>query len=364
MFYIQGQYPAARLRLRLRGTPAIGFSLCDYSPDANFLTASSTFAKSPIRFCGLAFQKVLPWINILPSGKWKIRHPNCETNQCQKWVEDFDQLWPQTVAPTSGWQLCELLINVNSNDECSHWQQFCFSCSLSFDLTAHHAMPSLNEWDIWIESCGSTVVLQQVVTWGEMHKIWDPFALGRASACDLRFLVPRVRRHRVSGRIDRRVIAKRRIPFPMRHRVYNALGTGERALTATVRNWKCGKMVISKPVFLILLDMNTISNSVLRQSEDRHVWTARLVPRSWRGRTVERQTISKAQRARVACSDKKIPSNFCEETEWAYRWWPRMNRAIGRFEFQSCYDPNDKENKSRSIRADIANWNRALGYTY
>ncbi len=139
---------SAAVEAGIEGIPAIGFSLCDYSIDANF-NPSIKFIKSII-------------LNVLKNGLQKgvvlnINIPNIKEDEikgikiCRQanahWVEDFDKR-TNPMGRDYYW-LSGKFINEDKGEDTDEWALHNGYISIvptQFDLTAHHYIQELNNW--------------------------------------------------------------------------------------------------------------------------------------------------------------------------------------------------------------------------
>ncbi len=130
--------------------PSIGFSLCDYSYNANF---------APIKKHLLAIAK-----NVLKNGLPKgtllnVNFPKVEDEtgikgikicrQCKaKWQENFDER--KDPGGRSYYWLTGKFINGDHGEDTDEWalaNDYVSVVPTQFDLTAYHAIPYLNDWE-------------------------------------------------------------------------------------------------------------------------------------------------------------------------------------------------------------------------
>lgn len=141
---------SAAMEGAIEGIPAAGFSLCDFSYEADFSIASNIardVAKNIIQ-------------NGLPSGvllnvnvpKVKIDAFN-GTRICRqalaKWEEEFDER--QDPNGKKYFWLSGKFVNFDKGDDTDEWalaNNFASIVPVQFDLTAHNAIAYLNQWTI------------------------------------------------------------------------------------------------------------------------------------------------------------------------------------------------------------------------
>jgi 5'-nucleotidase len=134
----------------IEGIPSIGFSLCDYSHEADF-TAANLVVR---RVIAAALEHTIPPgillnVNIPKLPVDEIRGMKITRQAKGRWVEEFDErLDPQ--GRRYFW-LTGKFQSADEGEDTDWWalqNGFVSICPVSFDLTAHHAMASLNEWPL------------------------------------------------------------------------------------------------------------------------------------------------------------------------------------------------------------------------
>lgn len=132
------------------GIPAIGFSLLDYSLDANF-EPSSTFVKSIAKSVlknGLPKGVVLN-VNLPKLPAEKIKGVKICRQAKAHWVEEFDK----RVNPQGRdyYWLAGEFVNEDVGEDTDEWaleNDYVSVVPVQFDLTAHDAINELNTWKI------------------------------------------------------------------------------------------------------------------------------------------------------------------------------------------------------------------------
>ncbi len=139
---------SAAVEAGIEGIPAIGFSLLDYSWNANFEPI-----KSYIRTITLeVLEKGLPESVIL-----NVNFPKLEKKEIQGikicrqakafWIEKFDKR--KTPQGRDYYWLTGEFVNHDSGEDTDEWalaNGFVSVVPVQFDLTAHHAIKQLNTW--------------------------------------------------------------------------------------------------------------------------------------------------------------------------------------------------------------------------
>ncbi|MCC7232706.1 MAG: 5'/3'-nucleotidase SurE [Bacteroidia bacterium] len=138
---------SAAMEGAIEGIPSVGFSLLNYSLEANF-TASKTIAHkitSNILRHGLP-QGTLLNVNIPDLSLMDIRGIKICRQAMAKWVEEFDErLDPNK---RKYYWLTGKFINQDKGEDTDEWalaNGFVSVVPVQFDFTAHHAIPFLNE---------------------------------------------------------------------------------------------------------------------------------------------------------------------------------------------------------------------------
>jgi 5'-nucleotidase len=144
---------SAAMEGAIEGIKAIGFSLCNFSYDADFSVAK--------KVAKLIAQNVLE--NGLPVGTLlNVNIPNTTETQlngiriCRqalaKWQEEFDER--KDPNGRKYYWLTGKFINYDKGDDTDEWalaNNYVSVVPVHFDLTAHHSIPFLNEWDLTIK---------------------------------------------------------------------------------------------------------------------------------------------------------------------------------------------------------------------
>ena len=139
---------SAAVEAGVEGIPAIGFSLLDYSWDANF---------EPLKpYIKQITENVLK--NSLPNGViLNVNFPNNTTFEgikiCRQakanWVEEFDKR-TNPRGKVYYW-LTGKFVNMDRGEDTDEWalaNNYISIVPVQFDLTAHHFIQKLNNWDL------------------------------------------------------------------------------------------------------------------------------------------------------------------------------------------------------------------------
>ncbi|MHA3789778.1 5'/3'-nucleotidase SurE [Flavobacterium hauense] len=141
---------SAAVEAGIEGIPAIGFSLLDYNWDADFEPIKSSIKKIT--------EEVLE--NGLPDGViLNVNFPKLNENEikgikiCRQakamWQERFDKR--QTPMGRDYYWLTGKFVNLDNGEDTDEWalaHGYISIVPVQFDLTAHHAMQTLNSWNL------------------------------------------------------------------------------------------------------------------------------------------------------------------------------------------------------------------------
>ncbi|MEM9077410.1 MAG: 5'/3'-nucleotidase SurE [Bacteroidota bacterium] len=140
---------SAAIEAGIEGVPAIGFSLCDYSWEANFEPALESIQKIVVQALanGIPRGTVLN-VNIPKSDKEPKGIKVCRQARAN-WKEKFDK----RTSPTGKdyyWLTgeFELLDKGEDTDEWALANGYVSVVPTQFDLTAHHMIPQINNWSL------------------------------------------------------------------------------------------------------------------------------------------------------------------------------------------------------------------------
>lgn len=142
---------SAAIEGAIEGTPAIGFSLCDYSHKADFSHTSDFVKKITEQVLSKGLPKgVALNVNIPPKRNEKIKGIRICRQANAKWVEEFDQRFDPN--GRSYFWMTGNFVNFDKGEDNDEWaiaNNYVSVVPCQFDLTAHQAIRVLNEeWDI------------------------------------------------------------------------------------------------------------------------------------------------------------------------------------------------------------------------
>lgn len=141
---------SAAVEAGIEGIPSIGFSLCDYSWEADF-----EVIKDHVKTIALSALK-----NGIPKGVvLNVNFPKLKKNEikgikvCRQaratWMEEFDKRTnPQG---RDYYWLTGKFVNLDKGEDTDEWalaNGYVSVVPVQFDLTAHHAIPELNTWTL------------------------------------------------------------------------------------------------------------------------------------------------------------------------------------------------------------------------
>jgi 5''/3''-nucleotidase SurE len=142
---------SAAIEGAIEGTPAIGFSLCDYSHKADFSHTPDYIKKITEQVLKKSLPKgVALNVNIPPRRNEAIKGIRIGRQANAKWVEDFDQRFDPN--GRSYFWMTGNFVNFDKGEDNDEWaiaNNYVSVVPCQFDLTAHQAIRVLNEdWEI------------------------------------------------------------------------------------------------------------------------------------------------------------------------------------------------------------------------
>jgi 5'-nucleotidase len=142
---------SAAIEGAIEGMPSMGFSLCDYSHEAD-LSHVDGYVKSIARqvlSCSLPKGVALN-VNIPPKRNEEIKGIKVCRQARAKWQEKFDERFDPNGRPY--FWMAGNFVNYDKGEDNDEWaiaNNYVSVVPCMFDLTAHHAISILNdEWDI------------------------------------------------------------------------------------------------------------------------------------------------------------------------------------------------------------------------
>ena len=142
---------SAAIEGAIEGTPAIGFSLCDFSHDADFSHIEEYLRKITKQVIDKGLPKGIALnVNFPPKRNESIKGIRVCRQANAKWVEDFDQRYDPN-GRRYFW-MAGNFVNFDKGEDNDEWaiaNNYISVVPCQFDLTAHQSIPILNEdWDI------------------------------------------------------------------------------------------------------------------------------------------------------------------------------------------------------------------------
>ena len=140
---------SAAIEAGIEGVPAIGFSLLDYSWNADFNQSKDFIRRIAINALNNKIPKgVVLNVNIPSIKKSDIKGVKICRQAMAYWVEEFDKR-KNPLGQEYYW-LTGKFVNKDQGEDTDEWalnNNYISIVPVEFDLTAHHAIEGLNEWD-------------------------------------------------------------------------------------------------------------------------------------------------------------------------------------------------------------------------
>jgi len=142
---------SAAIEGAIEGTPAIGFSLCDYGTHSDFSHAEEYILKITQQVLSKGLPKgVALNVNFPPKRNENIKGIRICRQSNAKWVEEFDERYDPN-GRRYFWMTGNF-VNFDKGEDNDEWaiaNNYVSVVPCEFDLTAHHSIPVLNDdWDI------------------------------------------------------------------------------------------------------------------------------------------------------------------------------------------------------------------------
>ncbi len=142
---------SAAIEAAIEGMPAIGFSLCDYSSQANFEHTREYVLKIAQQVLKNGLPKgVALNVNFPPKRNEALKGIKICRQARAKWEEEFDERYDPN-GRRYFW-LAGNFVNFDKGEDNDEWaiaNNYVAVVPVQFDMTAHHAISQLNdEWDI------------------------------------------------------------------------------------------------------------------------------------------------------------------------------------------------------------------------
>ena len=140
---------SAAIEAGIEGVPAIGFSLLDYSWNADFNQSKDFIRRIAINALNNKIPKgVVLNVNIPSIKKSDIKGVKICRQAMAYWVEEFDKR-KNPLGQEYYW-LTGKFVNKDQGEDTDEWalnNNYISIVPVEFDLTAHHAIQGLNDWD-------------------------------------------------------------------------------------------------------------------------------------------------------------------------------------------------------------------------
>ena len=140
---------SAAIEAGIEGVPAVGFSLLDYSWNADFSQSKDLIRKITLNALNNGIPKgVVLNVNIPAVKKSDIKGVKICRQAKAYWVEEFDKR-KNPLGQEYYW-LTGKFVNKDQGEDTDEWalkNNYISIVPVEFDLTAHHAIQGLNEWD-------------------------------------------------------------------------------------------------------------------------------------------------------------------------------------------------------------------------
>ena len=140
---------SAAIEAGIEGVPAIGFSLLDYSWNADFSHSKDFIRKITLNALNNGIPKgVVLNVNIPAVKKSDIKGVKICRQAKAYWVEEFDKR--KNPFGQEYYWLTGKFVNKDQGEDTDEWalkNNYISIVPVEFDLTAHHAIQGLNEWD-------------------------------------------------------------------------------------------------------------------------------------------------------------------------------------------------------------------------
>ena len=140
---------SAAIEAGIEGVPAVGFSLLDYSWNADFSQSKDYIKKITLNALNNGIPKgVILNVNIPAVKKSDIKGVKICRQAKAYWVEEFDKR-KNPLGQEYYW-LTGKFVNKDQGEDTDDWalkNNYISIVPVEFDLTAHHSIQGLNEWD-------------------------------------------------------------------------------------------------------------------------------------------------------------------------------------------------------------------------
>lgn len=142
---------SAAIEGAIEGMPAIGFSLCDYDPEADFSHTHDAVLKVAEQVLKNGMPRgVALNVNFPPKRNEKIKGIKVCRQAHAKWQEEFDERFDPN-GRRYFW-MAGNFVNFDKGEDNDEWaiaNNYASLVPVQFDMTAHHAISEINEeWEL------------------------------------------------------------------------------------------------------------------------------------------------------------------------------------------------------------------------
>ncbi|BDD08752.1 5'-nucleotidase SurE [Fulvitalea axinellae] len=140
---------SAAIEAAIENIPAIGFSLCDYSHNADFSHIREYVKSIASKVLDEGLPKFLTLnVNFPKKQEEEIKGVRICRQARAKWEEEFEQRFDPMGQPY--YWMAGNFVNFDKGEDNDEWaiaNNYVSVVPIQFDLTAHHAMSVLGEWE-------------------------------------------------------------------------------------------------------------------------------------------------------------------------------------------------------------------------
>ena len=141
---------SAAIEGAIEGLPSVGFSLCDFSSEADFSHAGQHIQKIALEVLSRGLPKgVALNVNIPPKRNENIKGIKVCRQARAKWEEQFDVRRDPT--GRKYFWMAGNFVNFDKGEDNDEWaiaNNYISIVPCQYDLTAHHTISILNEWEL------------------------------------------------------------------------------------------------------------------------------------------------------------------------------------------------------------------------
>jgi 5'-nucleotidase len=141
---------SAAIEAGIEGIPAVGFSLLDYSYEANFEHCESYIKKITVEVLNNSLPKgTVLNVNFPKLSEETIKGIKICRQAKANWVEEFDKR--KSPHGQDYYWLTGKFVNLDKGEDTDEWalaNNYVSVVPVHFDLTAHHTIQELNSWTL------------------------------------------------------------------------------------------------------------------------------------------------------------------------------------------------------------------------